>query len=416
MTTLQEQLGRLSERGPVVDPPFVVRRAVQLASADVVSDRIPAGRSSLASRRLHVDAGDPIIERRPQPRPRTFGMVAAAVVAVAGMAGVFYVRSGVESPTGDSLPTASSPESIPGTTVVGTLYPTTSGPLLTTPVPAKVPPWVSIARPGWTIETTTGFQPVAAQPASAACPGCGATRLVLAADGPLFSGPLFTAWTLDDDYDLNQLDSPVTIGAIAGRANSRAEGTPTALNRMTVAWPLGPGRTAFVDASGLPNEQVIEMATLLTFESAIPVMAAPPAGFRQIDAPVPGPTTEFYLTLTDGRSVIELSATNAGLHGLVDWRTPGHVLFRELKPHVLDGTTIAFDAHPAEERPIVALDAYWVAGGWGYSIVGHIFNSEAEFFDVLSDLELTDAFSFNAATADAQTPILEGYSSSTGWT
>jgi hypothetical protein len=412
MTTLHEELTRLAERGPVVDPAFVVRRAVQLASDDVISERSAAGRGPFASRRLGVGNGDPLSQRR---RPRTFGVAAAAVIVVAGIVGVFSVRSGLESPTGDSSPTQSA-ELLPDATVQAPLDPAT-GALLTTPVPADVEPLVSIARLGWTIGSTTGFQPAPPPAASTACPGCGVTRLVLAADGPLFSGPLFTAWTIDADYDLNQLDSPVTIGAIPGRANSRPDGTPTALNRMTVAWPLGPGRTAFVDASGLPNEQVVEMAASLTFESTIPAMPARPAGFHEIDAPVPGTTTQISLNLTDGRSSIELYATNAGLQGLLDWRAPGHVLFRELKPHVLDGATIAFDAHPAPERPIVALDAYWVVGGWGYLVVGHTFDSEAEFFDVLSDLQLTDAITFAAATADAQTiPQFEGMSSSTGWT
>ncbi len=49
--------------------------------------------------------------------------------------------------------------------------------------------------------------------------------------------------------------------------------------------------------------------------------------------------------------------------------------------------------------------------------LGHVFDSEADFFDVLSDLQLADNTTFAAATANATTIDLEGlsFSSTTGW-
>lgn len=104
MTTLQEQLGRLAERGPILEPTFVVRRAVETAAVDARSDHSAAGGSSMAFRRLRVDNDDPAPER--SHRSRTPVMVAAVAIAVAGTVGTFYVRSGVESPAGGSTPVA----------------------------------------------------------------------------------------------------------------------------------------------------------------------------------------------------------------------------------------------------------------------------------------------------------------------
>jgi len=340
------------------------------------------------------------------------GAAAATVLIVAGIAGVFYVRSGMESPASEGTASAPPSELVP----IPPVDPT-DGPLLATPVPPDVQPLVSMSRPGWTIAGFSGFQPVTAQRPSARCPGCGATRLVLTADGSQFGGALFTAWTLEAYYDLDQLDTPVAIGAIPGRATSRGTGTPAAQSRMTIAWPLGPGRTAFVDASGLSDAQVIEMATALTFDSEIPVMPARPPGFQQIDTPGPSSVVEVHVNLTDGPRSVELYATNAGMHGLVDWRNPaGHLMFREMHPVVVDGVTVVVDLPPADEQPIVAMDADWITGGWGYKAVGYMFDSQAEFLEVLSELHLTDHATFAEATSGLTPFALNGFSSPTGWT
>lgn len=128
--------------------------------------------------------------------------------------------------------------------------------LLTTAVPSDVRPLISVDQAGWAVSGFSGFNPVAGTTPSATCAGCGATRLIVASDGPLFSGPIFTAWTLDDDYDVTQFDWPITIGTTPGRFSGSADGTtPAAKNRVRVVWPLSPGRTAFVEA-GLCGREV----------------------------------------------------------------------------------------------------------------------------------------------------------------
>lgn len=406
VATLKDQLTRLADRGPIVDARFVVRRAIQIAAADEMLGDERVRHESRTPRELRLTAtpGD----RR--ARFRGLGVVAATLLIVAGGAGLFVLRSGVDSPS-DGIATAPPTESLPTPPLDSA-----SGPLLTTPVPAEVQPLVSISRAGWTITAFSGFRPVTTQSAPTQCPGCGAARLILAATGSPLGGALFTAWTVDGSYDLNQLDSPVLIGSIAGRATSRGADTSAAQNRMTIAWPLGVNRTAFVDASGLPDAQVIEMAAALTFESEVPAMPARPPGFDVVDPARPGRSVEAYLKFANGESEIELVATNAGVRGLLDWRHPGgHLLLREMQSRAVDGATVVIDQAPLGESPILALDAYWVAGGWGYTAVGHIFESEAEFLEVLTDLRLTDPSTFSAATAGLAPFQLDGFTSPTGW-
>lgn len=417
MATLEDQLTRLAERGPTVDSRFVVRRATQIAA-----DADPA-RDGGRSRRTPVHASGStfgpaggraprasLFHRSLRPSPgrhrwvRPVSVAAAIALVAAGLAGLVHLRARTGSPPS---PVASVP---------GPLDPV-GGSLLTTPVPSDVQPLVSMARPGWTVDGFSGFQPVAPRGPSATCPGCGAQRLVLAADGPQPGGALFTAWTIAADYDLDRLDTPVSIGAVGGRANSRGSGTPTAENRMTIAWPLGPGRTAFVDATGMSDAQVIELATSLTFDADVPVMPARPPGFHLVDAPAAATAVEAFVSLTDGRHGIELIATNAGVSGLLDWRYPGgHLMYRATQPRQVDGAAVAVDLPPAGERPIVAQDVYWVAGGWGYTAVGHLFDSEADFLAALADLRLTDHATFSATTADLAPYPLDGFTSPTGWT
>lgn len=97
MTDLENDLRRLAERGPVVDSRFVIRRAMQRASHE------PSGGSAErvsgpGTVRVLVNR-DPIENRR--HAPRFLGLAAAAVLSVAGVAGIFYARSGVSSPPAD---------------------------------------------------------------------------------------------------------------------------------------------------------------------------------------------------------------------------------------------------------------------------------------------------------------------------
>ncbi len=324
--------------------------------------------------------------------------VAACVIAVAGFGALMVTNRGQEPRTVVSPAATTSPAS-----AVEAPPDTTSGSLLTTAVPSAVRPLISVDQPGWAVSGFSGFNPVAGTTPSATCAGCGATRLIVAADGPLFSGPIFTAWSLDDNYDVTQFDWPVTIGTTPGRFIGSADGTtPAAMNRVRVVWPLSPARTAFVDAAGFTNEQVFAMAASLTFESAVPTMADPPAGFSVKPSPRdPGPTTQqMILGLTNGDLNLEVIATSSGLQGLVDWKSIAPDPISAWVPREVDGVTVAFDhSDPTPSPRLLGLSASWVVGGWGYMVIGNVFTSEAEFLDVVASLRLTDDATFAAATA-----------------
>jgi hypothetical protein len=170
---------------------------------------------------------------------------------------------------------------------------------------------------------------------------------------------------------------------------------------VRVVWPIGPGRTAFVDAAGLANEQVFQMAASLTFESAVPTMASPPVGFSIKPAPRdPGPTQEMDLKLVHGDLNVEIIAVSSGLQNLLDWKSIAPDPLNGWVPRQVDGVTIAFDhSDPTPSPRLLGLSASWVAGGWGYMVIGNVFTSEAEFLDVVASLRLTDDATFAAATA-----------------
>ena len=292
--------------------------------------------------------------------------------------------------------------------------------LLSTPVPAGVKPMMVVGRDDWTLEGYAGPRSIAPTVPSATCAGCGATRLIIAADGPLFSGPVLTAWSINDDYDVNAFDWPVTIGATAGRFIGSQDGTiPANQNRVRAVWPLSPGRTAFVDAYGFTNEQVFEMAATLTFDSSVPVMADLPVGFSVVSTPTgAGFTEQIYNRFVGGAPdaeahgtsvpVIELIVTNGGLQGLLDWRNPGGLFGSWGEPRTIDGVTVLLDreADP-NEPPILTISATWVVDDWNYTAIGHVFQTEAEFLDVLASLKPTDEPTFANATSTANTYELE---------
>jgi hypothetical protein len=340
--------------------------------------------------------------------------IAACLIAVAGL-GALVAATRDQAPRALVSPAdATSPAR-----TVETPLDTTSGSLLTTAVPSGVRPLISVDQPGWVVQGFSGFNPVAGTTPAATCAGCGVTRLVVAAEGPLFSGPIFTAWTLDDNYDVTAFDWPVTIGTTPGRFIGSADGTtPAAKNRVRVVWPLSPGRTAFVDAAGFTNEQVFAMAASLTFESAVPTMVAPPAGFSVMPAPRdPGPTTQqMIMELANGDLNLEVIATSSGLQGLLDWKSIAPDPISAWVPRQVDGVTVAFDHYDPTPSPrLLGLSASWVAGGWGYMVIGNVFTSEAEFLDVVASLRLTDDPTFGAAIANIKlsgptivTPSVDG--------
>ncbi|MCU1361436.1 MAG: hypothetical protein JWN99_2725 [Ilumatobacteraceae bacterium] len=334
-------------------------------------------------------------------RHRALG-VAAGLLVVAGIGAAMISRS--------DQPQAA--VTIPGTApgaasvaVAPAVVPaeTASDSLLTSAVPSDVQPLIGFDQPGWVIEAYSGLVPVPDATATATCAGCGVTRLIVAPDGPLFSGPIFTAWTIDDDYDLSEFDWPVTIGTTPGRFIGSADGsTPAAQNQVRVVWPLGPGRTAFVDAAGFTNDQVFAMAASLTFDVGVPTMASPPAGLSVRPTPRnTGQTTQMYMKFVNDEWNVEVYATNAGLQGLLDWRSPGggSPIKEPWVGRSIAGTTVSFDLDSGEPPRITSLSATWVAGGWGYVVIGHVFHSQDEFADMVATMRLTDSATFAAATS-----------------
>lgn len=346
---------------------------------------------------------------------RWIGVAAAGVLVVGGVVGLSLLsdRPDVTSPGSSSESSIGDP-STPEPTAVES----GTGSALTTPLASDVQALVVPSLPGWRVEATAGFQPVTVEP-STACPGCGPDRLVLVGDAGL-SGPVFTAWSVDVPVKMDDFDHDATVGAVAARVNSSPIGTPLSETRVTAVWRLGDGPgalTAFVDAKGLSEAHVLEWAALLSWEGTVPTMAVLPAGFTNVDAPSAAPVTlGSYLSSADGRSVIELYAVNTGIHGLVDWRSLGPLLHWTSEQRTVDGVDVALDPpEPADEHPITTISATWIAGGWGYVAVGHIFDSEQEFLDTVRSLRLVDPATYAGATAAATGYFLPEWVSTTGW-
>lgn len=94
MTDLEQQLRRLSERGPIVDSRFAIRRAMQQASIELVeTDRVQAGADGSARLSLADD-----FHNEPRHALRGVGLAAAVLLSLAGVGGVLSARSGVSSP------------------------------------------------------------------------------------------------------------------------------------------------------------------------------------------------------------------------------------------------------------------------------------------------------------------------------
>lgn len=273
-----------------------------------------------------------------------------------------------------------------------------------------------VVADGWAYDGASPLQPVSANPPSATCPGCGTDRLVVAADGALFDGPILTAWIADVPYAPETMDWPVRIGGIAGRFMGAPDGSLGPWDsKVTVMWPVGPDRTAYVEAIGLSNDQVFAMAAALDVSGDKPAIV-PPAGFHVVEAPLRSGASYRYGTMDNvaGRQTsptyrtLQVYATNAGLQGLVDWRLPtGRLLMEGWTPRVIDGTTVAFDDRTADPESAGNASAIWVAGDWAYVVIGQRFTSGDEFVAAVEALRLGDEASFAAATADAATASLE---------
>lgn len=373
-----------------------------------------------ATRRRGDRGGQTVVEEleaRPgremrQPTQHRILGVAASVVALVGLGAAlaFTVNRDTDA--------AVSPDTTPPAATAAAPIDPANGALLTTPVPAGATPMIVVDHTDWAVDSLSEFTSIAPTIASATCAGCGASRLIVAADGPLFNGPVFTTWTIDDDYNIDEFDWPTTIGTTPGRfIGSQDDSTPAAHNNVQVVWPVGAGRTAFVEAFGFTNDEVFAMAATLTFESTIPTMATPPPGFSVVATPPSAALTrQMYMNFI-GRpsivagydeSVLELVVTDGGVQGLLDWRNPGGLFGDWGLPRYIDGVTVMVDnPHDPTEPPIRTITATWIVDGWNYTAIGHIFNTEAEFLNVIANLRLTDSATFAAATANA-TPTQMG--------
>lgn len=329
--------------------------------------------------------------------------VAASLLVLSGLGGLVVVtqRSGETSPNG----TASSEVVPPSDLAVDD---PSSDSLLEAPVPGDVTPGIAIDTPGWEISPTPDMAPRATSTPSTDCPGCGADRVVFEADGPSLSGALFTTWTVDATYNADLYDQRVLIGDIEGTARTRSAATPTAQNRVTIAWPISDDQTRFVDAVGLTLDDAVAIA-----EASIPLLDTP-SGFQRVDPPSPAPSATFVVTLTDGDRAISVFADNAGLTGLLDWRNPfPHLLLNETQPVTVDGVVLAVEIPDDADQVDGRIGAYWVAGDWGYRVTGSGFDSQEQFTEILADLRLTDTTITSEVFIMPDT--FDDFDLSTGW-
>lgn len=377
--TLPDQLSRLAQRGPVADPRFVVRRALH----DAAGDGPPPYRMS------HTQP------TRPRRRPRRFLAIAVTVLVITGAAGLLAARDRRAAPATGSLPTATvdpPADSVPAPNA-----------LLDTQLKADDRPLVMFDRPGWTVDTFYRATPVEPMVGSAACPGCGEARLVVAADGPLLAGGVFTAWVLTESYELiGQLDAPVTIwDGVAGGASTSPTGTPLDQSWTTLAWAIadGPGAPiAIVDARGLPYDQVVAMAQALTFGQSIELPEVP-AGMRVVSRPewtAPRAQITFVaFTDADRWKGLQVLATNRGVQALFDWQywAFGDLIGGDWETRTIGGTTVAFDW--SDENGVEWGTAWWVAGEWAYRVDGPRFGAD-EFAAAIAELHLVDQATFDA--------------------
>jgi hypothetical protein len=328
-------------------------------------------------------------------RGRSLAAAASIVAVVALGATVLGGRSGTPGDAPSSEPAATAP-------AVVAFDPTTGSPI-TKALPYDVTP--AVVRDGWSYYGWSGLQPISTDRPSASCPGCGTDRMILAADGPLFGGAILTAWTVDADIEPTATAHAVQVGAVT--ASSTDDGASG--GRVTLFWPLAPGRTAYVDAYGLTTEQLTEMASSIDFSGATPTMA-PPAGFHIIDAPRRANAQHYYGMMEDPAQwqTLQIYATNAGLQGMLDGQyLTSDMLLLGWTPRVVDGVTVAFDDQTADPASAGNASAIWVAGDWAYLVIGQRFTSPDEFATALAALHLTDPATFATATSTAMAADLD---------
>jgi hypothetical protein len=132
-------------------------------------------------------------------------------------------------------------------------------------------------------------------------------------------------------------------------------------------------------------------------------MASPPSGFSVQAEAAPSGTMEVVgLKFVNGERIVRVYGTNLGMQGVFAPEGPHNPMGSTFTRRQVDGVPTAFFSQTEDAAPTAGVFVTWVAGGWGYTAAGWMFESNADFLDVLSSLQLTDAATFAAVTPVAE--------------
>ena len=274
--------------------------------------------------------------------------------------------------------------------------PTTSGPLLGGNLQLDDTPLVLIDDGGWTVSYLTGNLA-----RSAGNGGYFSPVLVLIGDGPQFDSPWFQAFTLKDQPTYGGASgTPASVGGLPGRIEVRQQDTDTKLDGpiVTLTWPLPDGRRASVAASRLTPEEVISMATQLTFAGPTPQLPTQP-GFTQAAGASPVMSKYFEYRYDNGNQSLQLDGADRGISGL------SSVMTSEVRTtRLVNGVQVAYRPLPGDPGRYWA---DWVSGDWYYYVDATGFASEAAFLATLGKLKVVQQPAFAEATL-ALKPVFVG--------
>jgi hypothetical protein len=344
-------------------------RAVRSVLADIVaatppSDAEPAPGTTLAT-------GD----GRSRPYPV---LMAAAVVAIAGVVGALVVMNG----RGELSP-ASSPSNIPAAPVAA-VGPT--GPLLSTALPGDAVPYI-VAGDGWQLTDVYanvgpllvgGFE--------------GAT--VFVGEGPTFDAPIFAATVVDQPQDGSSIDTlmsegdPVAVAGVTGSVYLDRTGSSDPF--VTMFWRLDDTRYARISAKGLTVDEAVAFADRLTLDGARLVMDTPDGYRALVTPPVTGSRRSINYRFSDGTREIDLNGDN---RGVADLLSQG-VIADDTTTRTVNGVELAFRV---ENDGTTVNRIFWLSGDWSFYVIAEGFTDEAELLDVVASLTLTDPATFAAA-------------------
>jgi hypothetical protein len=320
---------------------------------------------------------EPVVDRRRGRRVRwaAAGLVAAALVGLIVMTtrDGSHVTPGSGSTTPDhTASSAPAPSEAPARAT-----PPTFGPLLSTPVSARVAPLALIDEPGWETKYVYGTSDL---PLGDLNPH----QLILVGDGPRFDSPWLNAWS-DTQAVLATQGQPVTIGTAQGLIVDVD-------NRISLEWTLATGRIAHVQATGLDQQHTVELASTIDFTPTTPAVDVP-AGYTRIDSAVPEQWLQFefqYANTVHAGRTIQLNGSNLGAISLVGYGALAGTT------RTIAGTAVSYQ--PDGDSKQIA----WLAGGWAYSVTAAGFNSDDELFATIASLHLTDGTAFVAAAPSLQ--------------